>query len=69
MSGILKGLSVDETKTMVEKVKAFLTGDRDIDPSEWPASLQALSGVRKFPIRIKCALLPWTTAELALNKK
>ncbi|PJB78341.1 MAG: SUF system NifU family Fe-S cluster assembly protein [Acidobacteria bacterium CG_4_9_14_3_um_filter_49_7] len=69
MSDILKGLSVDETKSMVENVKAFLTGDRDIDPADLPSSLQALSGVRKFPIRIKCALLPWTTAELALNKK
>ncbi|HBZ01061.1 MAG TPA: iron-sulfur cluster assembly scaffold protein, partial [candidate division Zixibacteria bacterium] len=23
--------------------------------------LEALSGVRKFPVRIKCALLSWTT--------
>ena len=68
MSDILKGRTIDETKKLVEEVKAYLKGEREIEISDWPASLQALSGVRKFPIRIKCALLPWTTAELALNK-
>ena len=28
--------------------------------------LEALAGVKKFPVRIKCALLPWTTFEEAL---
>jgi nitrogen fixation NifU-like protein len=23
--------------------------------------LEALKGVRRYPVRIKCALLPWTT--------
>jgi nitrogen fixation NifU-like protein len=32
----------------------------------WPADvdlgdLEALEGVKKFPVRIKCALLPWVT--------
>ncbi len=27
----------------------------------------ALEGVKSFPVRIKCALLPWTTLEEALN--
>jgi nitrogen fixation NifU-like protein len=25
--------------------------------------LEALEGVQRFPVRIKCALLPWTTLE------
>ena len=28
--------------------------------------LEALEGVKKFPVRIKCALLPWTTFEEAI---
>ena len=28
--------------------------------------LEALQGVRKFPVRIKCADLPWATLEDAL---
>ncbi len=67
MSGILKGRTIDETKKLVNEVKAYLKGEEEIKISNWPASLQALSGVRKFPIRIKCALLPWTTVELALK--
>ncbi|NOY23193.1 MAG: SUF system NifU family Fe-S cluster assembly protein [Acidobacteria bacterium] len=69
MSDILKGHSVEETDRLVKEVKAYLKGERDIEISNWPPSLQALSGVRKFPIRIKCALLPWTTAELALQNQ
>ncbi len=68
MSGILKGLPVEETARLVKEVKAYLKGERDVKISNWPETLQALSGVRKFPIRIKCALLPWTTAELALKR-
>ncbi|NOZ14198.1 MAG: SUF system NifU family Fe-S cluster assembly protein [Acidobacteria bacterium] len=69
MSDILKGRSVEETEKLVTEVKAYLKGERDVEISNWPETLQALSGVRKFPIRIKCALLPWTTAELALKKQ
>jgi nitrogen fixation NifU-like protein len=30
--------------------------------------LEALQGVRKFPVRIKCADLPWTTLTEALEE-
>jgi nitrogen fixation protein NifU and related proteins len=30
--------------------------------------LEALEGVQKFPVRIKCALLAWTTLEEALKE-
>lgn len=38
---------------------------------EWPegldfGDLEALEGVKKFPVRIKCALLAWMTLEQAL---
>lgn len=42
-----------------------------IDPDR-PGSvlgdLEALQGVRKYPVRIKCASLPWTTFEQALEQ-
>ena len=31
--------------------------------------LIALAGVRRYPVRIKCATLPWITLELALGKQ
>jgi nitrogen fixation NifU-like protein len=31
--------------------------------------LDALEGVQKFPVRVKCALLAWTTLEEALKSR
>jgi nitrogen fixation NifU-like protein len=44
-------------------------GDDGLDPArpgEVLGDLEALQGVRRFPVRIKCASLPWTTLEQAL---
>ena len=46
-------------------------GDNPLDPERPGAvlgDLEALQGVRKFPIRIKCADLPWTTLTDALDR-
>ena len=36
-------------------------------PSEQLGKLTALSGVRQFPIRVKCASLPWHTLKAAIE--
>jgi nitrogen fixation NifU-like protein len=38
-----------------------------VEPARELGDLAALSGVRKFPARIKCAMLPWHTLEAALD--
>jgi nitrogen fixation NifU-like protein len=45
-------------------------GDNPVDPERPGAvlgDLEALQGVRKFPVRVKCADLPWTTLESAVQ--
>ena len=37
-------------------------------PGEALGDLEALQGVRRFPVRIKCAALPWTTLQEALDQ-
>jgi nitrogen fixation NifU-like protein len=37
-------------------------------PGSVLGDLEALQGVRKFPVRIKCADLAWTTLDDALEK-
>ena len=37
-------------------------------PGQVLGDLEALQGVRKFPVRIKCADLPWTTLQDALTQ-
>jgi nitrogen fixation NifU-like protein len=56
----IKGKSFEEVKSLAETVKKMLKGE----PTELPpdlGDLEALQGVRQFPVRIKCALLAWVT--------
>jgi nitrogen fixation NifU-like protein len=46
-------------------------GESPVDPERPGAvlgDLEALQGVRRFPVRIKCADLPWATLETALDQ-
>jgi nitrogen fixation NifU-like protein len=56
----VKGKSFEEVVRMAELVKKMLKGDAADIPDEF-GDLDALRGVRKFPVRIKCALLAWIT--------
>ena len=72
MMDAIVGRSVDEVEDLMRKFKVMMTiedGDDPLDPDR-PGSvlgdLEALQGVRKFPVRIKCADLAWATLEDAL---
>lgn len=80
MTQAIKGRSVDEVKTLVRRFKGMMSiedtsadGDAD-DESEAQADvsdlgdLEALRGVVKFPVRIKCATLAWNTLLDALDR-
>ncbi len=67
LAEIIKGKSIEEVKKIAETVKKILKGEEpseDIDLGD----LEALEGVRNFPVRIKCALLSWTTLIDALDQ-
>ncbi len=56
----IRGLTVAEAHRVIEAFKASLQSEDssgEIDLGD----LEALTGVRRFPVRIKCALLPWVT--------
>jgi nitrogen fixation NifU-like protein len=44
-----------------------MMSDADADAPESLGDLAALQHVRKYPVRVKCALLPWNTLLEALN--
>jgi nitrogen fixation NifU-like protein len=68
MTAALKGKTVDEAAAAVEQFRAMLTEERPSDEaSALPGRLAVLAGVREFPIRIKCATLPWHTLRAALQ--
>jgi len=66
MTEAVKGKDRASIGTLYEKVHALLTHqDAPADPSL--GKLAALSGVREFPARVKCASLCWHTLNAALS--
>jgi nitrogen fixation NifU-like protein len=58
-----KGQSENEVRDLAQRVRAMLVaGGPEVD-----GDLIALAGVRNFPARVKCALLPWHALEAALD--
>jgi nitrogen fixation NifU-like protein len=60
------GQTVELARELSGTVREMLLGPEAAPPALL-GDLVALSGVRKFPARIKCAMLPWRTLEAALD--
>jgi nitrogen fixation NifU-like protein len=64
MTSAIKGKPVDQVKAIVRRFKQMMTideEDTEVDESINLGDLEALQGVVKFPVRIKCATLGWNT--------
>lgn len=68
MTTELKGKSVEEAYALFEHFHELLTGARGVD-HENLGKLEVLSGVKDFPMRVKCASLAWHTLKSALKDK
>jgi len=64
MTEAVKGLQRTEIEALFQRVHALLTEQGA--GSEGLGKLAALSGVREFPARVKCASLCWHTLNAAL---
>ena len=65
LAELLPGKSREEVELLTEFVKRMMRGE--VDPGELDVGdLDALAGVRQFPVRVKCALLAWVTLAEAL---
>src|SRR5258708_26625859 len=60
MTEMVKGRKLAEAEASVQRF-AQQMAKRDVEPKELEEELDALQGVKKYPARVKCALLPWTT--------
>lgn len=56
----VKGKSFEEVKSLADAVKKMLKGETSEIPEDI-GDLDALQGVKQFPVRVKCALLAWVT--------
>ena len=74
MTDVIIGKTIEEAREATTTFKLMMgieEGDDPLDPERPGAilgDLEALQGVKKFPVRIKCADLPWTTLTDALNR-
>jgi nitrogen fixation NifU-like protein len=67
MSEAVKGRTRAEIGALFDTVHTTLT-HHDFDPPASLGKLAALSGVREFPARVKCASLCWHTLNAALER-
>jgi nitrogen fixation NifU-like protein len=77
MSQAIKGKTVAEVRALVRRFKGMMTLETDdevpddaseLDDDVKLGDLEALQGVVKFPVRIKCATLAWYTLLDALEQ-
>ena len=64
----LKGKSETEAREMLRAFHDLVTSEV-ADPPRMLGDLRLLAGVRKFPQRVKCAILGWRAFEQALEQK
>ena len=75
MSQAVKGKPVEEVRALVRRFKGMMSIPDDNgnpiepDPAVKLGDLEALQGVVKFPVRIKCATLAWNTLLEALEQR
>ena len=82
MTTAVKGRTEAETRDLIRAFKAMMSihergldgdgdgldGDGALDPAVDMGELEALRGVVKFPVRIKCATLSWNTLAQAFDE-
>jgi nitrogen fixation NifU-like protein len=66
LSQQVEGKSLDEIRRIIEAMKGLMQG-QEPDPALDLGDLEALAGVRKFPVRVKCAALSWNVVEQGLQ--
>jgi nitrogen fixation NifU-like protein len=64
----LKGKSRGEVLEMLHAFHNLVTDETSAAPKEL-GDLRVMRGVRKFPLRVKCAMLAWRAVEQALEKR
>lgn len=69
MTERVRGLTVAEALVEFETIHQLFVSDFTDAPSASLGDMVALAGVREYPIRIKCATLPWHALRSALSQQ
>jgi nitrogen fixation NifU-like protein len=70
MTQAVKGKSKEQVENLFNEFHLMVTGELNEETEENNlGNLKIFAGVREFPVRVKCATLPWHTLHAALNKQ
>ncbi|MEJ2085940.1 MAG: SUF system NifU family Fe-S cluster assembly protein [Acidobacteriota bacterium] len=71
MTETIQGKTISEVNELFEGFHELLTGDPSVAGQAGAelGKLAVFSGVREFPVRVKCATLAWHTLQAALNNE
>lgn len=67
LADVVRGKTLAEAQQMVNAVIQMMH-DGTLPESLPMGDVEVLAGVRKFPVRIKCALLAWTTLQEGIKQ-
>ena len=68
MTEKVKGMRLEEALQFAEEFRQMMRGEKPFPPEGELEDLDALRGVREFPVRIKCATLAWDVLQRSLAK-
>ena len=66
MTEALSGQTLAEGLVLRDRFFGLMRGDAVDERDAGLGSLRGLAGIAKFPVRIRCALLPWEALEVAV---
>lgn len=62
LAELVVGRPLADARRLAEAFREMMhSDDGELDDALDPGDLEVLTGVRNFPVRVKCALLPWIT--------
>jgi len=68
MTQVVKQRSLADALALADRMSAMMHGDASAAKDKALGDLRALAGVSQFPVRIKCALLPWNALTDAVKR-
>ncbi len=66
MTEAVKGKTLEQVEAMFKEFQSMVTEAGHAEEHPELGDLEVLGGVREYPVRIKCATLPWHTLKAAL---
>jgi nitrogen fixation NifU-like protein len=70
MTQAVKGKSKEQAEELFNEFHSMVTGELDEENEKNSlGNLKIFAGVREFPVRVKCATLPWHTMHAALHNE